>query len=321
MTTSETASRPDHERWDSGAEAPALGARARTGGPGGRPRFFVCPLFLGWPLFLGCTAELESRTLEPVQVAIASSMQPTFDDGELVYYEVKREIQFPIFPPTEADLAELGQTNVAPFGREPWFEPADLSVQLTWTVSNLDAETHAVRLLVDPWNEFGRYWPGLTLVDVENGEVAPNRSGIELFFEVPGTSAVESSRRHGTATFDDMEELAIDFATAINVIENPPDPIDPTTEAGDNLTVQLVNHAFHVQNRSHKDPLVAPYKPERIPGLTGVDVGLRMEERGDVALEVVVELVGRGRDLLIDEDGTEAPLPVPSRYFTVGNAQ
>ena len=111
------------------------------------------------------------------------------------------------------------------------------------------------------YDEVRRYWPGLAVVDAEEGEVMPNRSGIEMYFEVPGTDASESSRRDGTATFDDMEELAIDFATAIQIIENPPVPVDATSEAGDNLTVQLVNHAFHIQNRSFKDPLVKPYRP------------------------------------------------------------
>ena len=130
---------------------------------------------------VGCGDNEMSRMLEPNQVAMTKDVAPIYDDGELTLYEVKRGIDFPILTPSNGAMAALNGEPTEPYGRRPWITSDDVRVQLTWTLSNLDDEPHNVELLVDPWNEFGRYWPGLTLVDADEGEYQPNFSGIDYY--------------------------------------------------------------------------------------------------------------------------------------------
>jgi hypothetical protein len=183
-------------------------------------------------------------------------------------------------------------------------------------LSNLDDEDRVVELLVDPWNEFGRYWPGLTLVDPDEGEYQPNFSGIDVYYELEAVSEGEGSRRHGTYTYDDMAELASDFGTVLSLIANPPVGGLGADEEGNALPA-YVNHTF--QNHSRNDALVRPYVPGVIAGLTGVDIGLRTREPATIAVEVVVELIDREEDRVLDEDGDEEDLLYPSgTIITVG---
>ncbi len=265
-----------------------------------------------------CSDEETARTLKPSQVAMTPDVAPIYDDGELTLYEVKAGLQFPIVAPSDARAGALWDQPVEPYGRQPWLTSEDVRVQLTWTLSNLDPDPHNVEVLIDPWNEFGRYWPGLTLVDPEEGEYQPNFSGIDYFYVLEGSGSGEESRRHGTYTFDDMEELARDFATVMNLIKYPPTG-GPGVDGyeGDMLPV-YVNHAFAFQNHSEDDALVRAYLPTVIAGLTGVDIGLRTYEPATLALEVVVELVDT-TDNRVREDGSDDRiLDVPDEVITVG---
>jgi len=146
-------------------------------------------------------------------------------------------------------------------------------LEVTWVLSNLDSRPHTVGLLVHPWNECGRYWPGMQLVHAGRGEVRPTPPGIDRLRELKPSGAGEPSRLRGTFTFGDMDELAIDFATAMNIIAIVPPP-PPDDESAINPT-SLVNHAFHLGNRSPSSPLTARYIPTVVPALTGFDIGFR----------------------------------------------
>jgi hypothetical protein len=253
---------------------------------------------------VGCGTEDETRILPPEQVAMDASAPSVFNDGETVLFEVKKAVYFPIIAP-EGGLPGTQDGVAEPYGRTPWVGLEDVRVQLTWTLSNLENRRHNVWLLVDPRTEFGRYWPGLTLVDAEEGEYVPNRSGYEYYYSLEGKGAGERSRRHGTLTYDDMDEVARDFATVMNLIKFP-----PTTgigggelEEGESPVPTYANHAFHFENRSEDDALVADWVPGVVAGLTGVDIGLRTADRSEtagpdpdvavapkIALEVVVEI-------------------------------
>src|SRR4029077_5917631 len=88
----------------------------------------------------------------------------------------------------------------------------------------LEKDGQNVEILIDPWNEFGRYVPG---VNVGEEETVPNLSGIDLLIHVDGMQ-----RRTGTFTFDDMDEVAIDLATVENIlVQNPPEPAMPGVPA------------------------------------------------------------------------------------------
>ncbi len=116
-------------------------------------------------------------------------MAPIFEDDESQLFEVKRGLQFPILAPTAAEQGALNGTLVEPYGRKPWITSKDVKVQLTWTISNLDEDAHVVEMLIDPWNEFGRYYPGMNLVDAEEEEFKPNFPASTACTSLEGKSA------------------------------------------------------------------------------------------------------------------------------------
>jgi hypothetical protein len=244
------------------------------------------------------------------------SVAPIYDDGDLVIYEVKAPFQLPIAAPDGASQRALSQQDVQPYGTKPWLLNDQVRVQISWVVSNLGSDTRNVSLIVDPWNEFGRYWPGVSVVDEEQGEVLPNRSGYQRLIEVPGISEPGDARVYGTITFDNMRELAIDFATAINIIRSPPAADDDTVLYS---AATLVNHAFDIHNASEEDLLVKDYIPEVIAGITGFDFGLRsFDEPSKLAMEVVVEVVDTGDQRVLEQDSSDPILETPTQRYTLG---
>jgi hypothetical protein len=311
----------------------AGGMRPVTGGSS--PTLWSLAVVLGCSLFnAGCGSREQDRNLQPVQVGMTQDVQPIFDDGETKLFEVKKGLQFPIIKPDKTSQAALNKNKVEPYGREPWVTTGDVKVQLTWTLSNLDDVEHSVEVLVDPWNEFGRYYPGMQLADAAEQKFEPNLSGIDHYYVLDKKSAGDSSRRHGTFTFDDMKELAVDFATVQNLIKNPPTMLPNGFQSkdmgmDDPLPV-YANHAFNLQNHSWNDPLSAPYVPQVIAGLTGIDFGFRSSETvpcasgmGEcaptIALEISIEIVDLGQDRVRQEGGTEPLLAPTQRVVTVGS--
>jgi hypothetical protein len=290
------------------------------------PRFGGSNLFR-WRAIVGmcvlallgaCKGKDEKRTLDPIQLGMASDTEATYDlgeDGKI--YEVARAVQFPIVAPTQADIAGENGRSAPPFAHYPYLTNKDVSVQVTWTLSNLDETSHNVSLILNPWNEFGRYVPGITLVDADNGDYAPNLGGNEVLYEVPGTkdSLHRSSRRHGVITIEDMNEMAIDFATVMNIIANP-----PTNDAGDSDAITYVNHAFAVEQRSNRDVLTKPFIPGIIPGLTGFDLVLRTTDPVNIAVEIVVEVVDKGNGKVLERDSSAKPMDAPTNVITLGTA-
>lgn len=270
-------------------------------------------------LSIGCGDQERQESLAPLQVGMTPEVAPIYDDGELVIYEVKKGRAFPILEPGERTRGELEAKTVEPYGRMPWVTTKDVSVQVSWTLSNLDEEERVVEVLVDPWNEFGRYFPGLQLTDAENQEFMPNFSGIDQRYIVGGRNSGDASRVHGTYTYADLEEMATDLATVMGIIENPPE-----TEGGaeeEDPRVPYANHAFHWQNRSYNDLLVKKWIPGTVAGLTGLDIGFRTyDSPGNLAIEVVIELVDEAGDR-IRKDGDDATLLEPTEeIITVGVA-
>jgi hypothetical protein len=270
-------------------------------------------------LSAGCSSADHQESLPTVQVGMTKEVAPVYDDGMMQLYEVKKGVAFPILAPTDLTRGELRKVPTEPYGRRPWVTTDDVDVQVTWTISNLDDEEHVVELLVDPWNEFGRYFPGLQLTNAENQEYMPNFSGIDKRYIVSGKSAGEASRAHGTYTYADLKEMATDLATVMSLLKNPPviEGADPNME---DPTVIYTNHAFHWQNRSYNDLLVKPWVPAMIAGLTGLDLGFRTYEQADIAIEVAVEVVDKNGER-IRREGDDKPLLRPTdQIITVGVA-
>jgi hypothetical protein len=290
-----------------------------------RPQLLSVFVALGSVLIAtGCGSQEQSRNLQPEEVGITPDVLPIFEDDESKLFEVKRGLQFPILDPSPAQVAALNQQVVEPYGRQPWVTNKDVKVQLTWTLSNLGEDQRTVELLVDPWNEFGRYYPGMSLTDAEEQTFKPNFSGIDRYYVLEGKASGASSRRHGTFTFDDMNEMAIDFATVQAMIKNPPPPPNGVQEDPDMMVDPVptyANHAFNFINHSYDDVLIAPYIPAVIAGLTGIDFGFRTtQDESTLALEIQIEVVDLGQGRVQEADSAEKLLPKTTEVVTVGSA-
>ncbi len=293
----------------SGARRPASG-----------PRALAVLALVGAAASTGCGDDGRTRMLPPAQVAMNPDTPAVFKTDEMSIYEVKKGLAFPILAPDRT----LAAGAYGPYDSEPWVRLEDVRVQISWTISNLDAQAHNVELLIDPWTEFGRYWPGLTLVDPDEGKYLPNLSGIDHYYQLASAEDGEKSRVNGSYTYDDCDELARDFATVMNLIKNPPtsepggQPVDPANQAA--LLPTYVNHAFDFENLSNKDPLVKQWVPSTVAGLTGIDFGLRAYEQSTIAVEIVVEVTDQGNDK-VREQGSDKPLlPPTTTIITVGTS-
>lgn len=285
--------------------------------PGSLPPVVGCLGVAVALLSLGCSDGDHEESLPTIQVGMTEAVAPIYDDGEMKIFEVKKGVAFPILQPSAPARDDLGRTKVEPYGRQPWVTIEDIDVQVTWTISNLDDEERVIEVLIDPWNEFGRYYPGLQLTDAENEEFMPNLSGIDKRYALGPRSSGDGSRLHGTYTFADMQEMATDFATVMNLIKNPP----PTEDEEEDPTVTLTNHAFHWQNRSYKDLLTRAWVPKVVAGLTGIDIGFRSGEPANMAIEVAVELVDKNGERVRREGDEDKALLAPTEEIvTVGVA-
>lgn len=260
----------------------------------------------------GC-GDGDTRYLAPMSVALADHVAPVYDDGELTIYQARASHGLPIIAPGPEALGFLSQQPSEPFARRPWVDVDDVGVQVTWTLSNLDAADHSVWVMIDPWNEFGRYEPAIQ-VDAE--EAVRDLSGIDMLFLVPGVESAQlgaNSRIVGTFTFDDMDELALDFATVFKILSDA-----APTEDGEDPRPTLINHAFNVRNRSYNSPLLEPYRPAVVPALVGFDFGVRTSEPANVALEVFVELKDRHGDRVAPRGQAVRLLDPPQAIISAG---
>jgi hypothetical protein len=256
-----------------------------------------------------CGAESDKQTYDPVALGMTSNDPPLYDDGETTFYEVRRPISLPILPPSESDLMVLSPA-LPPYPRTPWITIKDVKVQVAWTISNLDQEAHNVEVLLDPWNEFARYVPG---VSVGDEEAVPDLSGIDLLTRVEGMS-----RKKGIFTFEDMDEVAIDLATVQNILVTTAGTMTEGVNG-------LVNHAFEIHNRSNDDRLVKAYIPPSIAGLVGFDIGLRTFEPSNVAIEIIVEVTDHAGNRVSDHalaiDGTMWITPAATVTAPMGDVR
>jgi hypothetical protein len=266
---------------------------------------------------VACGEKETQRTLPSVQLAMNDAVMPSYDDGQTRIFEVRKRVPLPVLAPSEAEAQELAAQNMPPFEHMPWVTIDELRVQLSYTVTNLDERAHTVEILIDPWNEFASYYPGLAATNAEEGEYMPNLSGIDSRVLLAGRGEGERSRIHGVYTFDDMEELARDFATVMNLIANPA-KLSALTSSPEGDLIMYVNHTY--ANHSTRDVLARGHIPAVIPALTGFDLGLRTSEPATIAIEVVAEVLDRGSEKLETDANGGGLLPAPENVITVGTA-
>ena len=230
-----------------------------------------------------CANDGETQVIPPVVLGMVETAAPTYDDGQMQIYETYLPVPLPL---RRAGDGEGANGDANPYPRPPFHLASDTRITARFTLSNLEDKQQIVELLIDPWNEFVRYSPGVVVSDEAT---TPNFSGIDRFFVLPPLGRVE-----GILTPDDMVELATDLGTAMKLERTPPRP--DSEFAGP----ALYNRAFNVQNRSsQRDPLLGPFIPAVVAGLVGFDLGLRTYAPAKIAVEVVLDVEDLSGDRVI----------------------
>jgi hypothetical protein len=120
------------------------------------------------------------------------------------------------------------------------------------------------------------------------------------------------SRIEGTFTADDTHDLAAKLAIAMAIMKAPVNPMATFSQA------TLLNHDFDTQYRTNDgDPLMAPYIPSVIAGLTGFNLGLQSYEQMNVAIEITMQIVDNSGDKLIPPGEPGTPMGPPATLLKV----
>ena len=239
----------------------------------------------------------DAQVTPPVVLGMTDTMPAFYSDQENTLYQVKLPVPLPMRKPLDSELSD---TKTPPYPRAPFLLASDVRLEIRWTLTNLDDKPHTVELLFDPWNEFVRYRPAIQQIDEENTRI--DLSGNDQFHKLG-----PKERLVGVLTPDDTRELAVDLATIESILANP-----PAADAQYGAPA-LINRAVAVQNRSTDgDPLLTPYIPAVIAGLTGFDLGMRTSERANVAVEVTVDITDlQGNRVIVPGDNQE-PIGMPA---------
>lgn len=226
-----------------------------------------------------CSATRDTRTDGPFYVAITDKTPAALMGDQGGVYQVKRSIALPL-----GDRPEIPQLKPYPGG--VWYTPADLRVQMDYVITNLEDKDVTVELLVDGWNEFIYYSPQVQLDD--EGMVQADRSCVDRMIIIPA-----KGRAEGRVSFDDFERMAQALAAIENKAPNPFHVVEPST--------------------SFDDPLIKPYMPDVIDGISGFDLSLRTTEPVRVVVEATTELVDL-KGVLVEE-GTVSHHRRPGREW------
>lgn len=242
-------------------------------------------------VLIGCAEERRYVGDGVHTVVITEDTAPVVETEEGALYIVERRIDLPISNPADsvyADLAQGAQGRDLPFPRLPWVERGDVETQIDFTISSLDDEAHDIGVIVNGYNEFHEYVPGV--IEIED-EPVPQFSQWERLYDLdPG------QRITGTIREDELDEAAVDLATVVNGAPN-------------SATI------VYFENKSGEDPRAKPFIPSVIPGLVGVRIGLLALEQANVVLEATI----RVRDVndKLAGDGEVVMMPMPEEFMPV----
>jgi hypothetical protein len=292
---------------------------------GWRPRISGLAPLSALALVAACSNGSANQVTQPVSVGMTSSIAPYYADGEITLYQVQAPVAFPVRKPTSADYAALGAApKGTPYPHAPFLTAQDESVEVHYVLSNVDKVSHNVWLLIDPWNEFVRWKPGVTIVSDE--ETIPNNGYDQQFVLGP------MSRVEGTITSDDIQEIATKLAAVETFLASPQgSPTQSATaDTSDNSLdpTQVCNNIFDYQNRSNSsppDPIYTPWIPPVIAGLTGFDLGIRMESdddddtgggAGNIAVEITMDVQDLNGDRFVPQDTTDPQIGMPSKILS-----
>lgn len=225
-------------------------------------------------------------------LAITEDTGAAIETEEGALFIVERRIDLPISNPSDSvydDLQQGAEGRELPFPRLPWVERGDVEVQIDYTISSLDDEAHDIGVIVNGYNEFHEYVPGV--IEIED-EPVPQFSQWESYKALgPG------QRITGTIREDELDEVAVDLATVVNGAPN---------------SAEIV----YFENHSGDDPRARPFIPSVVPGLVGVRIGLIALAPAVVVLEASIRVRDVDGDKLAEED--EAVLmPMPEEFAPV----
>jgi hypothetical protein len=275
---------------------------------GARPRNLLLAGVVVVALAAACNPGSADQVMPPIDLGMTSTMPAYYSSQQLTMYEAQRPVQLPVRKPTAGERSALGAAPAGtPYPHAPWLTVDDESVEVHFTLSNIDTQDHNVWLLIDPWNEFVRWLPGVTVVNDE--QTTPN-FGYDLAFHVPAMSRVD-----GTLTTDDMHEIAIKLASTMNLLASPQAQAAANTPPGqtsDFNATGYANNIFNPQNRSNGgDPLYTPWIPPVIAGVTGFDLGIRTFEQANVAVEITIDVQDLQGNRFVTPDQTSQQLGLP----------
>jgi hypothetical protein len=287
---------------------------------GATPRGALSALAVALAVAVGaCTSDSADQVTQPVDVGMTQMTPAYYSDGQLTLYQVEVPVALPVRKMTSADLRAVGAApKGTPYPRGVFLRAEDESVEVRYTISNIDTTPHDVWLLIDPWNEFVRWRPGVTVIDDET--TLPN-FGYDIEFTVPGKQRIE-----GTITSDDVHEIAIKLAAVENLLASPQAPANAQGTTGNGYgATQIANNIFNPQNRSNSvpsDPIYTPWIPPVIAGVTGFDLGLRTTEKANVAVEVTIDVQDlRGDRFVLQDKKSDPQMGLPRQVLSPPGAR
>jgi hypothetical protein len=316
--------------------SPAAGGHQPPTRVGSRPRFV--PFVLTVVAVAACSQSSNDQTTAPFDLGMTSTMAAYYSDEELTIYEAQAPVPLPVRAPTASDMSSLGPTPAGtPYPHAPYLTADDESLEVHYTITNIDSTDHTVWMLVDPWNEFVRWNPGVSIVSDE--ETTPNY-GYDVAFLVPALSRID-----GDLTPDDMHEIAIKLASVENLLASPQAMAVDNPDAGGGVAgddggvnaddpnaassastsfdpTAIANNIMNPQNRSNGgDPIYTPWIPPVIAGLTGFDLGIRTYEQANVAIEITITIQDLNGNRFVPANSTQAQIGLPPQTLSPAGAK
>lgn len=259
-------------------------------------RVLLFTLLVGAVAFSGCTDEQFIGEDGFIAFALTDTT-PAFVEGEEEsLFLVEERIELPVRVPSDTQMAELvsGAGEVAiPFARLPWVQRHDYEIEVDYVLINLDDSRSSVDVVINGFNEFHEYLPGVIFDD---DEIIPEFAQWERFIVLEPLE-----RRFGTIREEEFDEIAVDLATVVNGVSN-------------------ANQIVHPNNHSSTDRRSQEFIPEVIPALTGLRVGLRATSTSNVVIEITVRVRDVSSRIVSPANAWELPVPelfLPSSVMVV----
>jgi hypothetical protein len=258
------------------------------------PTAVLCVLALGGLCGIGAGCSDERVYIGEngrYRVELTADAAPTFMGarGGAIYI-VEERVDLPVRAPSESSLADLTQAAGGfpglPFSRLPWVERGALPIEVDFVLENQDDSPRNITVIVNGWNEFHEYQPGVVVIDEEP---TPDYAQWEWSYKLGPRKRVTRTIRE-----ESFDEMAVDLATVVNGAPNS-------------------NQVVFFENKSSTDTRNQAYIPAVIPGLIGFRIGLRATAASPATLDASVRI--RDTDDRLANSG-DATIDVSPAIFT-----